>query len=366
MQDVNGASDKDDLPLDRAASALEGISTVLRVVTIAAAIVLLIATLGDLVMIVFAAVLVAVLLRGAAARVGHLAHIGVGWGLLVVMLLLIGTIGGLGWWFGPDLAHQANQLQNQVGEQLTSLRGQLEQTEWGQGLLQRLPFGLGTDAGDSNGEGGRIGSIIPRLTGVLAGALWSVLGVLGTLGVILVAALYMAGAPAQYVHGVAHLLPKSGRPTARRVMDRVGQNLWGWLVGQFIDMLVVGVLVGIGLWLLGMPLVFILAVVAAATNFVPYIGAIAGAIPAVLIALAMGWQQALYVALMYTLVQAFEGNVTAPLIQQRTIDLPPALTLVAQTAFGLVFGLFGIILATPFTAAVIAAVQQLTDEDPDY
>jgi predicted PurR-regulated permease PerM len=129
---------------------------------------------------------------------------------------------------------------------------------------------------------------------------------------------------------------------------------------------VVGALCGIGLWLLGMPLVFILALVAAIANFVPYIGAIAGAVPAVLIALSMGWQQALYVALLYLGVQTFEGNVTAPLIQQRAIDLPPALTLVAQTAFGLIFGLFGVILATPITAAIIAAVQQLTDEDPDY
>jgi hypothetical protein len=60
----------------------------------------------------------------------------------------------------------------------------------------------------------------------------------------------------------------------------------------------------------------------------------------------MGWQQAFYVALLYLGVQTFEGNVTAPLIQQRATDLPPALTLVAQTAFGLIFGLFGVILAT--------------------
>ncbi len=115
-----------------------------------------------------------------------------------------------------------------------------------------------------------------------------------------------------------------------------------------------------------MPLVFILAVVAGITNFVPYVGAIAGAVPAVLIAFLMGWQQALYVALLYTAVQTFEGNVTAPLIQQRAIALPPALTLVAQTALGLLFGLFGVILATPLTAAIVAAVQQLTDEDPGY
>jgi predicted PurR-regulated permease PerM len=366
MPDANGCPETTDAPLTRVAKALEDIRILLRAVAIAAAVVLLVATLGEVVIIVFAAVLAAVLLRGAAARVGRVTRVGTGWGLLTVVLLAVAFFGGLGWRFGPDLAHQAAQLQDSMSQQLTALRAQMQQTDWGQSLLARLPFGLGDTGSTSASPGTSFGSFLPRLAGVVAGALWSVLGLLGTLGVILVAALYMAAAPAQYVHGVAHLLPKARRPTTRRVMDRIGQDLWGWLVGQFIDMLVVGALCWVGLWLLDMPLVFILAVIAVLTNFVPYIGAIAGAVPAILIALPMGWQQVLYVALLYLGVQTFEGNVTAPLIQQRAIALPPALTLVAQTAFGLIFGLFGVILATPITAALVAAVQQLAGEDPDY
>jgi len=366
MRDLNEAPDQRDALLARAAGALEGIAAVLRVAATAAAAVLVVTTLGDVVMIVFAAVLAAVLLRGTAERAGRLGGIGTGWGLLVVVVALVALLGGLGWRFGPDLAQQAAQLQDTASQQLAALRTGLQDTDWGRRLLERLPFGVGDAGGASPGSGGGIGSFIPRLAGVVAGALWSVLGLLGTLGVILVAALYMAAAPAQYLHGMAYLVPKARRPEAHRVMDRIGRGLWGWLVGQLIDMLIVGALCAAGLWLLGMPLVFILAAVAALTNFVPYIGALAGAVPAVLIALSMGWQQALYVALLFTAVQTLEGNVLAPLIQQRTIDLPPALTLVAQTAFGLIFGLFGVILATPLTAAILAAVQQHTHEDPDY
>jgi predicted PurR-regulated permease PerM len=365
MRDANGQPEQPDTSLARVANALERISRLLRATVIAAAVVLLATALGEVVMIVFAAVLVAVLLRGAAARVGGLAGIGTGWSLMIVMLLLMGLVGGLGWWFGPDLAHQATELEDSMSQQIASLRTQMQQTDWGRSLLQRLPFGLGTEGG-ADTPGSSVGSVLPHVAGMLAGALWSVLGLFGTVGVILVAALYMAAAPAQYVHGLAHLLPRKHRQITRRVMDRVGHGLWGWLVGQFIDMLVVGALCGVGLWLLGMPLIFILAVIAAAMNFVPYIGAIAGAVPAVLIALSMSGQEALYVALLYLGVQTFEGNVTAPLIQQRAIDLPPALTIVAQTAFGLIFGILGVILATPITAATIAAIQQFTDEDPDY
>jgi predicted PurR-regulated permease PerM len=242
----------------------------------------------------------------------------------------------------------------------------MQQTDWGRAVLQDLPFGLGTDEGLTASPGGGIGSILPRLARIIMGTLWSVLGLFGTLGVILVAAVYMAAAPASYVHGLVHLLPRKQRPQARRIMDHIGHTLWNWFVGQLLDMLIVGALSGVGLALLGMPLAFILALIAGLANFVPYIGAIAGAVPAVLIALSISPHKGLYVALLYLGVQTFEGNVTAPLIQRHAVALPPALTLLSQTALGLVFGLFGVILATPFTAAIIAGVQTLTEEDPDY
>jgi predicted PurR-regulated permease PerM len=278
------------------------------------------------------------------------------------MLVLIG---GLVWWQGQSLAQQFTQLQEGLAQQLERVRGQLQQTSWGQQILQQLPFGLGSSSAGEAGSQGSTGAGLQYLAGMVAGALWSALGLLGTVGVILVAALYIAAAPRSYIDGLLHLLPAGRRAATRRVLDHVGNTLWGWLIGQLVDMLLVGVLCGVGLVLLGMPLAFILAVIAALLNFVPYIGAIAGAVPAVLIALSISGQQALFVGLLYLGVQTFEGNVTAPLIQKRAIDLPPALTILSQTAFGVIFGLFGVILATPFAAAIIAALQELRREAPE-
>jgi hypothetical protein len=99
-------------------------------------------------------------------------------------------------------------LQDTVSQQLTVLREQMQETDWGRSLLGRLPFGFGETGSDSSTTpASGIGSIIPRLAGVVAGALWSVLGLLGTVGVILVAALYMAAAPVQYVHGIIQCHP---------------------------------------------------------------------------------------------------------------------------------------------------------------
>jgi predicted PurR-regulated permease PerM len=328
-----------------------------RAIAVAAAVGLVIATLGDVVMIVFAAALVAVLLRGAGERLGRALHVGTGWGVAAMVLGVVALLGGLVWWQGQSLAEQFSQLQEGLAQQFETVRQHLQRTDWGRHILHQLPFGLGAD--NPGQAGAPAGASLQSLAGLVAGALWSALGVLGTLGVILVAALYIAAAPQSYMDGLLGLLSPKHRAPLRRVLDRVGQTLWGWLVGQFLDMLVVGVLCGVGLVLLGMPLAFILALIAGVLNFVPYIGAIAGAVPAVLIALSLGGEEALFVALLYLGVQTFEGNVAAPMIQRRTIDLPPALTILSQTAFGVVFGLFGVILATPFAAALLAAVRAL-------
>lgn len=366
MRDADGQPVKADDLLARHVRALESIATLLRLVVVAAAVVVLVAVLGEVVMIVFATVLIAVMLRGAAARIGRLTGIGTGLGLLVVVLLTVAFFGGLGWWRGPKLTHEAGQLQDALGVQFDALRAQMQGTGIGRSILRELPFGLGESGEASASLGAAGGTAFPHIARTITSALWSVLGLLGTIGVILVAALYMAAAPAPYVHGVTRILPRRWRPAARHVLDRIGHDLWGWLVGQFFDMLIVGTLCGIGLALLDMPLAFVLAVIAGLLNFVPYVGAIAGAVPALVIAFSVGGQEVLFVALLYLGVQLFEGNVTAPLIQRRTINLPPSLTILSQTALAVIFGLFGIILATPFTAAIIATVQGLEDANPDY
>lgn len=338
---------------------VKSLSALFRAIAIAAVVGLVIATLGDVVMIVFAAALIAVLLRGTAQRLGRVLHIGTGWALLAVLVGLVVVVGGLVWWHGQSLAQQFTQLQEGLAQQFGHVQQQLQQTTWGQEVLQQLPFGLGSGGAGQAGSQSGTGAGLRYLAGMVAGALWSALGLLGTIGVILVAALYIAAAPRSYVDGLLSLLPAGRRVATRRVLDHVGQTLWGWLIGQLLDMIVVGVLCGVGLVVLGMPLAFILALIAALLNFVPYIGAIAGAVPAVLIALSISGQEALFVGLLYLGVQTFEGNVTAPLIQKRAINLAPALTILSQTAFGVIFGLFGVILATPLAAAILAAVQEL-------
>lgn len=147
------------------------------------------------------------------------------------------------------------------------------------------------------------------------------------------------------------MLPVDWRPRGREVAQKIAHTLQLWFVGQLLDMVIVGVLIGVGLWLLGVPLALTLALFAGLLNFVPYVGALAGAVPAILVALSQSPSMALWVALL------FVG------VQMRTIALPPALTILCQTVLGTLFGVFGLVIATPLIAAMLTAVRLIYIED---
>jgi len=106
--------------------------------------------------------------------------------------------------------------------------------------------------------------------------------------------------------------------------------------------------------IIGVPLALILGVIAAMFEFIPIIGPWAGAVPGILLALSVDGKTALLTVILYLLVQQLESNVVTPLIQQHMVHIPPAIVILSVVAFGLLFGVAGVILATPL--AVIAMV----------
>ena len=221
-------------------------------------------------------------------------------------------------------------------------------------ILSRVPRSLGGDA-----EGG--GPEMPSgLAGSVFGVLGSAVGLFGTLAVVVIAGIYLAASPRTYANGMLRLVARAHRNHARDLLVAGGEALWAWSAGQALDMLVVGLLSGLGLWLLGVPLALALGVLAGLFNFVPYIGALVGAVPAILIAFSQGVPTGLETMALYAVIQGFEGNVMAPLIQNRAVHLPPGLTVLSQTAFGAILGVPGLIFATPITAALLAMGQKAT------
>jgi predicted PurR-regulated permease PerM len=136
-----------------------------------------------------------------------------------------------------------------------------------------------------------------------------------------------------------------------------------WLIGKGASMLFIGVLTWIGLSIIGVPLALTLGLIAGLFSFVPNFGPILSAVPAILLAFIDSPTKALYVLILFVAVQLIESNLVTPLIERRTVELPPVLTIFAQLALTILVGAVGLILATPILAVVMVLVQTIYIQD---
>src|ERR1039457_4993329 len=119
------------------------------------------------------------------------------------------------------------------------------------------------------------------------------------------------------------IVPPAHRGTAERLFAMTGYILRRWLIGQMVVMVTIGVLSGIGLWLLGIEAAFALGLMGGLLCFIPFVGAILAAVPATLVALTQSPTDAVVVILMYVGVHFVEGNFITPLVQAEATALPP-------------------------------------------
>ena len=154
----------------------------------------------------------------------------------------------------------------------------------------------------------------------------------------------------------------------RAALDEAGQRAWvvlgGYVRGTALIAAIDATLIGLGLWLLGVPVAFALAVLVFLGAFVPFVGAFVSGLVAVLVAFADGgWQTGLAVLALIVAVQFLEGNFLQPIIQSRTVLLHPAVILLAVAAGASLFGILGAYLAVPVTAVGFAAASAFADDD---
>lgn len=307
---------------------------------------------ADLLMLVFAGILASILLRGFGRLLRRKTGIGRGPSLAIVTLVIVAIIAAGVWLITGRIGSQLGELWRKLPLAVENLLRYVGQFEWVRQAIDSLP---------SLGEllARRSSNVISRLTGVASTTLGAVINIL----VIVITGFYLALQPDLYSRGIKHLLPFRYRGRAGEVMSAIDNALWRWLGGRFGLMLINGGATTVGLWLLGVPLALTLGLLAGLLNFIPNFGPVIAAIPAVLIGLLQSPQQALHVALLHLAVQMVDGYVLTPLVERRSVELPPVLTITAQLLLGSAFGLIGLMLATPFTAAAMILVKMLYVED---
>ena len=197
------------------------------------------------------------------------------------------------------------------------------------------------------------------LIGPLAQIGLSVVGILGALIFMLLTAFYIAVNPKPLVDGLYSLFPPGRREAASHLTLRLRTAWVGWLQGVLIDMLVTGVLLYLGLTLIGLDFAIFFAVFSALLVVIPYFGAVIGAVPVFLFALADSPTTAILALVVYIVVQQIEGNVIIPLVMAQRVKLHPALIAIGVVLVGQLFGFIGLFVAVPILSAIVILVDEL-------
>jgi predicted PurR-regulated permease PerM len=308
---------------------------------------LLVWQLADVLLLGFAAILFAIILRSLAAPIEKHTPVRLPWSLVISGLVVAAVAALFVFLLGAQIHDQVTGLVDRLPEILSSLGDRL-----GMGNLDEQMVEQVTDFSTRNGLVGKIAGLTSTLIGGLANSV-----------LVVAAGVYLAIHPARYRDGLLKLVPKGRRAEAASAVDNAGQALRLWLLGQLISMTIVGVLVTAGLYAIGMPSALALGFLAGVSEFVPLVGPVLSAVPAILLALSEGGAMVYWVSGLYIAVQQIEGSVIMPLVQRQTVDLPPVLTLFAILSLGILFGPLGVLLGTPLTVVMYVAVKQLYVRD---
>jgi predicted PurR-regulated permease PerM len=306
------------------------------------ALALFIAKLSGVLLLVFAGIVFACVIRAAATPLSRYTKLPETWAVGTVSLVFLVAIVVGAWLFGRRMIAETDQLVTAVHAAWEKIQGRVGESSIATYLLENAQAAAGSDGMQK-----------------LAKGTFIAFGGIGDAILVLFLAVYLAADPATYRNGFLALLPRAARGPVGAALTDAGTALRRWLMGQLGAMLFVGVVTALGLALVGVPLAIPLGVLSGLLDFVPVVGPFLAAIPGVVIAFAQGPDVALRAILVYVAVQFIEGHLVIPLAQKWTVATPPALSLAAIVAAGVAFGPPGVLFALPLLVVAIVMVRRL-------
>jgi predicted PurR-regulated permease PerM len=352
-----------------------------------------------LVLTTFLAVLFGLAVAAGVDRLERL-RIPRGIGAAMIVLSFFGLLALLGLWMAPTLREQGAELRRRLPEAVDRVQDWVNRRQGFMSLLLRQPAAAAPAAGATGAAtretpragtamtpeqtrgaagdtargqrgppsatetlssrlGGQVGGVVRYLFPFLQSTVAAIAGVL----LIIFLAIYIAADPDTYHAGLMHLFPKRSRKRAGEILSAMATVLRKWLVTQLIAMAVIGAVTTVVLLSLKVKAALALGVIAGLLEFIPTVGPILSAVPAVAMGFVDSPQKALYIAVAYIGIQFLENHILIPILMKGGVDIPPALTILAQALATLLFGFLGLMVAVPLMAATMVAVKMLYVED---
>jgi predicted PurR-regulated permease PerM len=305
-------------------------------------------------------------------------------GATIIVASFVGLLVGVGAWVAPTLRAQGAELRQKLPEAIDRVQEWVKQRQSGVlGLLvtesedaslvpQRTAKApapptagtqpaTGADSAAAAAKGPALNQQLrDRMSGMsryLFPFITSTVEIVGGILLILFLSIYFAAEPELYRRGLLSMLPARKRARGVIMMDRVAVVLRKWLITQLIAMVAMCVVSTIVLLILQVKAAFALGVLVGLFEFIPTIGPILSALPGVAMGFLDSPEKAGYVALAYWGIQFVENHLLIPLLMKNGLRLPPALTVITQAVFAIVFGFIGLMVAVPMLATIMVMVE---------
>ena len=273
--------------------------------------------------------------------------------ILTIYLLILGTLVAVGMLVMPPLAKQMRELWTEGpellhrGQQWLIDRGLLSRELSVREAVERAPVG-GGDA-----------------VNTVFDALWGLIGGLAGLITILILAFYFLLDADTLVNTFVRLFPRGKRRRVDDACRRVTTKVSAWLGGQLFLGGIIGATAALGLWLMGVPYFYVLALIAAIGEMIPIVGPLLAAIPAIAVAFSVSPGLALGVTIFFVVQQQFENHVLVPKVMERQVGVSAVVVVTALLIGGSLLGVVGAILAVPTAAILHVLLQELRPDIAD-
>lgn len=269
--------------------------------------------------------------------------------ILILYLFILGTLTAIGFMIVPPLVDQGQQLWAALPDMFD--RGQKFLIERGL-LKEHLTLREAVERAPGPGGGEAVGTVMGAVVGVVGG--------LFGLFTILILTFYMLVDADSLRDTMLRLFPRGDRPRVDAASRDITVKVSAWLGGQLLLGAIIGGTSAIGLWLLGIPFFYVLALISGIGELIPVVGPIMAAVPAVLVASSVSVNKAILVIVFFLVQQQFENHVLVPKIMERQVGVSAVTVIVALLIGGKLLGIMGAILAVPTAAILLVVFNELS------
>jgi len=271
--------------------------------------------------------------------------------ILIIYLTVIGAFVLVSLLVVPPLVEQATTLWSELPQHFSRFQQFLIRYKL---LTHSMTLQEAVESAPAGASGNAVNTVLV--------ALWSIIG--GLFGVIttLILTFYLLVEAETIFRFVSRFVPAPHRAHFASASRDAVIKVSAWLGAQFILAGVMGTFAAAGLWLMGVPYFYVVALVAAVGETIPIVGPIIGGVTAVAVAITVSPRLALYVGIYFFVLHQLESNILVPKIMEKRVGVSPVTVIIALLVGGSLLGLEGAILAIPTTAILSVILDELSPE----